>query len=547
MPSSSTGPVDLLDLKLLPAWVKESTDGKQYEHYQGEGEERPGRGDRDHDRRFRKPKSSRTFERKRDGDRPSRPRRPQDGGRDRKAQPREGRPSHDRHAALPPKPLEIEIRFVPHAPALENVTAQIKSSSVAYSLFALARLFLEKPERYDVRLKTKPESPLFQLGENGVLSTSLEFLERNAFRFAQGDFYKIDITESEPIKGNFTNVARCKLSGTLLGPTNHHSYQARLRNLYEQRFSRRLSFADYQRQIEIISDPAAVEQWKEEARKITTLTALREEPPVTFASAAEAERHFRQKHFSELVHNLEEAAIDGVSSRRLSDRALQRAVEDAWVRESRSPSQMMQELAARLRDGGLHIFRHRKGMLFVSSVRVRPFARDGVALSPTVSAILETLSASPRINRKDLAEKVIGSSPPASSPLTGENVRRTAQAESVVDLGGEEAEARKLALASDLHWLISEGYVIEFNDGSLDLPREKRSKPEVVAAVVSPVAASASTMPAKEKAGDQHADVTDALAESSAAETGISTVETELVSETDVEEVTGSTEARPTD
>jgi hypothetical protein len=30
-----------------------------------------------------------------------------------------------------------------------------------------------------------------------------------------------------------------------------------------------------------------------------------------------------------------------------------------------------------------------------------------------------------------------------------------------------------MTLASDLHWLISEGYVIEFNDGSLDLPRTK--------------------------------------------------------------------------
>jgi hypothetical protein len=290
-----------------------------------------------------------------------------------------------------------------------------------------------------------------------------------------------------------------------------------------------MSFADYQRQIEIISDPAAVEQWKEEARKITTLTALREEPPLTFASAAEAERHFRKEHLTGLLRNVEEAAIDGVSSRRLPDRALQRTVEDAWVRESRSPSQMMQELAARLREGGLHIFRHRKGMLFVSSIRVRPFARDGVAFSPTVSAILETLSASPRINRKDLAEKV--------------------------DLSGEEGEARKLALASDLHWLISEGYVIEFNDGSLDLPREKRPKPEGAATIRPTVhaaeqelaAASAPTTPAKEQTGDQHVDVAEASVESPVVETAASTVETEPVSETNVEEVAGSKESRPTD
>ncbi len=34
-------------------------------------------------------------------------------------------------------------------------------------------------------------------------------------------------------------------------------------------------------------------------------------------------------------------------------------------------------------------------------------------------------------------------------------------------------EKKKLALASDLHWLIGEGHVIEFNDGALDLPRMK--------------------------------------------------------------------------
>jgi hypothetical protein len=35
-----------------------------------------------------------------------------------------------------------------------------------------------------------------------------------------------------------------------------------------------------------------------------------------------------------------------------------------------------------------------------------------------------------------------------------------------------------LSLASDLHWMIREGHVIEFNEGSLDLPRAKAPKKE---------------------------------------------------------------------
>jgi hypothetical protein len=226
-----------------------------------------------------------------------------------------------------------------------------------------------------------------------------------------------------------------------------------LRSLYEQRFSRRMTFPEYQRQIEIVTDPAAVEQWKEDARNVTTYSALGSENPSSFGSAAEAERHFRQNHLPDLVHDVKEITIDGVASRQLPDRTLRRLIEDAWSKETRSPSQMMQELAKTFRESSLQIFRHRRGMLFVSPIRVRPLAQEQIALSAQVKAILEMLTANPRTNRKDLADKLLA------------------------DVVAEEIEARKLALASDLRWLISEGYVIEFNDGSLDLPRTRTPKP----------------------------------------------------------------------
>jgi len=438
MSSLPVEPVDLLDLKLLPAWVKEPADERIYEYVGGEEDGRqsrpPNRSWRDRAPRPRKSKMSRESQ----------------NGCDRRAR---GRNHGDRRKLFRViAPPDITVRFLPHSPAFDNVVAQIKSASVAYSIFALARLFLEKPERYDVRLTTRAESPVYQLGENGAMSPDRDFLERNAFRFAREDFYKIDTTQSDPIKGNFSNVARCRLSGTLLGPTNHHNYQPHLRSLYEQRFSRRMSFAEYQRQIEIVNDPALIERWKEEARTVTTYTTLRDETPATFASAAEAERHFRSNYLPGLVRSVEEVTIGGVLSRRLPDRALNRAIEDTWTRETRSPSNMMQELAARFRQAGLNVFRHRRGMLFVSPTRIRAFVHEQGGVSPSVNAILEAVAATPGINRKELAEKL------------------------VFDLSTEDAESRKLALASDLRWLITEGHVIEFNDGSLDLPRKKANQ-----------------------------------------------------------------------
>ncbi|PZR73315.1 MAG: hypothetical protein DLM73_10955, partial [Chthoniobacterales bacterium] len=203
-------------------------------------------------------------------------------------------------------------------------------------------------------------------------------------------------------------------------------------------------------QIEIVSDPAVVEQWKEQARSVTTYVAKTGEPPLTFPNAAEAERHFRQTHLPGLLRSANELTISGVLSRRLPDRALGRAIEDAWSQETRSPSKMMQELAAGLRQAGLNIFRHRRGMLFVSPIRARVFGHERAGVSASINAILEKVSAAPGINRKQLAEQL---APAGAEPA--------------------DLDRAKLTLASDLRWLVSEGYVIEFNDGSLDLPRTK--------------------------------------------------------------------------
>jgi len=127
---------------------------------------------------------------------------------------------------------------------------------------------------------------------------------------------------------------------------------------------------------------------------------------------------------------------------------------------------MMQELASRFRQSGLQVFRHRRGMLFVSPIRVRAFVHEHAGVSPSVNAILEAVSATLGNNRKELLEKLIG------------------------DSASEDGEARRLALASDLRWLIREGYVIEFNDGSLDLPRTKiksQQNAEVATATAEPV------------------------------------------------------------
>jgi hypothetical protein len=446
---SAGEPLDLIDLKFLPAWVKEDWSAPRHTEWEDDQEPRPRGGEQ---RRDHPPRRQRRGEKNRDRrDRESRDERRMPDRKDKKR----SRDFPARREPPAPSPLpQLDVHFLPQAAAFENVAVQIKSGTVAYSVYALARLFLQKPERYHVRVKTKDAHPLFRLRETNAVSTNRTALEESAFRLMREKFYETKVTLNDPIKGDFSSVARERTTGTLLGPTNHHSYQPQLRRLYDQRFSRRMSFLDFQRQIENVSDSALVEQWKEGARKVTTFVTRQEEPAQTFNTESDAERHFREKYLPGLVTESAEAEIDGVTSRRLPDRGIARLIENAWSAEVRSPSSMMQELAGRFRGAGLQIFRHRKGMLFVTPIRLKPI--DESAVSDPVRQILETLKASPRINRRELAEKLIA---PETEPA--------------------EAEKTKLSLASDLHWMIREGHVIEFNEGSLALPRAKAKKEAV--------------------------------------------------------------------
>src|ERR1700737_2143755 len=127
MPPENAEPVDLVDLKLLPAWVKESPGVKEYAHYEAEAEERPRGRDR-HSRDNREPRKRPTANERPSGS-DQRPTFKLDKKRSRRPQDRHGRDrpafgGQDRHRAPERAPLEIGVRFLPPRSGFESVAAQ---------------------------------------------------------------------------------------------------------------------------------------------------------------------------------------------------------------------------------------------------------------------------------------------------------------------------------------------------------------------------------------------------------------------------------------
>src|SRR5258708_21004844 len=406
-------PLPSLDLRLTPDWLKESESANRYADYTDQDPGNRGRRER-RDDRPRRPTQNRqrpdAGPPRRDSGGP--PRRDSGGSNRPSSQPRPARPQsqpgregsagqyseragdgprHSREETVQDQvePAAVQVDLLPEERAFSKVIQQIKQGHAAYPLFGLARMSLKRPQRHRVRIRSLNDAVMiYQLADDGPVALETSALERIAFSEKKDDFYTSEIVEKEPIKGNFTSVARCGLSGRLLGPTNYHTFQKVIRALYDQRFSRRMSFEEYRRSIEITTDPTIVNQWKEEARKAMTFRTTEGDPPLTFENSSPLEQHFLENYFQKADKPCLAAEIHGDHVRHLPDRSVVAAIRKARDRENRFPAQMAGALRHGLNQAGLHVFKHKKRILYISTVRPQLFDSNQASLSPGLAAIL---------------------------------------------------------------------------------------------------------------------------------------------------------------
>src|SRR5260370_28527179 len=163
---------------MLPAWVNEPAPTERYAGHQGEDQrerrsrDRRPRDKRGPDRKRSRPGFDRPTQKGKMSEQPLRQDRQPPRAQDRHRKDRPGfvdrQPSGSAARTSDPPLPPIAVKFLPRVAAFQNVVAPIKSGSVAYSLFALARLFLEKATRHDVQLASPPEAPLFHFPENAT-------------------------------------------------------------------------------------------------------------------------------------------------------------------------------------------------------------------------------------------------------------------------------------------------------------------------------------------------------------------------------------------
>jgi len=500
-----------LDLEklFLPAWAQESPSVNRYAKFTG-GEERPDRRD---DRRGRGPRPPRREggERPPGGarrdDRARGPRRDAGGGRPERDD--RGGPRHDerRDQREAPLPLpEISVSLVPDEKGVESLTRQIKMTGRAYPLFDIARLILQKPERYSVRFAIKknaegqPVQPLFvcALDESVWLTEdeAIGHVLRNHFT----TFYQPERTATEPPKGKYTFVGQCGMSGVILGPPNHHDYQNRLHKLHAERFSR-MPFEMYKSRVKIVRDEEVVKKWVEEQSWKTEYNCLNVPEPLKLASREDVEQHFRVTHKDTIIKPVETHTLNGAAARGMRCHGLVRVVLQVSDEQRRFPLQMATVLSQQFAGHGLQFFKVNKTVTHVSVARPHFLDLVTTPVSEGVKRIVEFIEAHPKCTRRKLFEALAPSPPPAPIPVVPAGTEPAATEVTAKPVEQPEPSPEQTAVNADLHWLIHQGHVIEFANGMLDtakkpLPRPPRPEKKPAESAVETTAPNAPSEPA---------------------------------------------------
>ena len=355
----------------------------------------------------------------RGGDRPA----PRGKPSGRPPRARTGEPPRERR-----EHVEFETKVLPETSALGTVIRKLQQDFHAYKLKDLAYFFLDNPASVLLRMSPRAGAEgaprLYQCKACGFAAFGEDAVAAHAIAAHLGDYFKEREVECEPPKGGFSCVAKCGLSGVLLGPPNFHGYQSAVKSVMAARYPG-MSEEEYRSRIVMVRDPEIVEEWRKGATKKTVYVAEGESGGEFTREQAEA--RFRREMLPSLLLSPKVLSIDAASALESPSPAIRAAARAALEAERRAPAGMCFALRGAFHHRKFRFFRANdsRGPEFVASVEYKKF--DAAHAIPELAAVAKFIAENPCRPRQAIA----------SDPET----------------------------ARHLDWLASTGHVVAFSNG----------------------------------------------------------------------------------
>jgi hypothetical protein len=389
-------------------------------------------------RQFREPRDPNS-PRPREGNRERRPARFDDRGRE--------------NRAIPPP---FEVQFYQEDTSFNLLLDEMRKNCKTYELFVVARLILQKPERFVAAVRRRPNQegvrlPLFlSLLDDLVFSTEHEAMTYIIQHHIE-EFFDVVDEAVEPPKGRFTCVHRCGVTKKLLSAPNYHKYRTILRAHFDAEIHS-MPFERFIAKIETTKEESDIQSWIQQMSHKITYTPKMIDETVTDLEprdSLDGVKNYLLQHFKDrILRSVTTIRVAGVAIESLPSRAISHAIKFFLQRQREFPFDTASNLRFRFRRAGFGIYRKgKKGFIHICAVR-RKFREESDIFEANVQALIDFLESHETITLPLIQRDYI-----EGNHLQEKDV-----------LGG-------------LDWLIREGYVVNYDNGTLLLNPKLKSSP----------------------------------------------------------------------
>ncbi len=438
----------LADFQFGPAWARKDTERKSsfrggaFVRSHRPGEKRFGRRPVDDEQA-----GSRSVER---GERTPR----RFNGKKADDRHRDGKRSFNRERKrerVDPTPgIHAELR--PADSALLVFEQEIKKHKRALAALDLARVIMADKQRYDLVFMSREEEggPTLISSKKGDGACWID--RREALDYLRkapwfSEYYATEQRETETPKGTFTAIARCGLSGRLIGPVNWHGYQTAVASLHRTLFAH-MDFERYKSNITLEKSEEIIAEWLEQAKHKTVWKPLRDDAgDIVLESEAAVEADFAEHHFDEVYAMGNKVFVNGAVSWKLLSPGLRAHAAVLTEQMKRVPKTLIPNLCHGLARHRLPIFKW-QGRHYTGPSRTKAIPQDTV-LADRMRSIVEWV----KEHQGQTADKLF-------AELSG--------------VSGEDKEKMQEAYApyvADLFWLMEQGFLLVLRNNTVWYPK----------------------------------------------------------------------------
>lgn len=330
----------------------------------------------------------------------------------------------------------FKITISPDIKILDTLKKGIRKSGISYSLEEIHTTIVDKKNRLVISIEKLNEQETFFVTtfDNSIFDTKLSAITHI---IEKGLEHVVDITETigENPSGNFKNILRCKLTEKLLPPKSFHDFEAIIKtHLVENKI--KTSYSKFIADLQIIEDDLTINEWKNKPLKKLIYKTKDHNNRRTFNKLEAVHGFISSKESSEFIKTNRVIKIKGDSIDKL-EKKLGEFISDFLKNSYQWKKDLFFSILINFKKSGFHIFKYGPNN-YLFATGIKPKSIEITKISKNCLKIVKFIQSKNTVKIVNVLSQ------------------------------SEEMELMKSQILIELKWLVREGYVREFSNGTIE-------------------------------------------------------------------------------